>query len=98
MECHRQKNGRRISDLRTDRQTVQIKVLIASPRYHNHLDSAIVTTEWSEREDQLLHDLHEEYGNKWSSISQNLPGRYIPFYEDLIIALKTDFTRNSGSQ
>jgi hypothetical protein len=78
MECDCSKNGRRISNLRTNWQAVPREVCPPSPRYHNHLDSAIITTDWTEREDLLLHDLHEEFGNKWSSIAQNLPGRYHP--------------------
>jgi hypothetical protein len=86
MECDCSKNGRRISDHRTNRQAMPRKVYPVTPRYHNHLDSAIITTDWTEREDQLLHDLHEEFGNKWSSIAQNLPGRYSSFHPGLIIA------------
>jgi hypothetical protein len=58
MECDCSKNGRRISDLRANRQAVPRKVKPPRSRYHNHLDSAIVATEWTEREDQMLHDLH----------------------------------------
>lgn len=47
------------------------------PRYHNHLDSAILRTEWSPEEEEHLYKLHDEIGNKWAIIAQKLPGRYM---------------------
>ena len=44
-------------------------------RYHNHLDSTILRTEWSPDEEQHLYKLHDEIGNKWAIIAQKLPGR-----------------------
>ena len=51
---------------------VNLKVL---RRYHNHLDSAIVKTGWSRDEEIRLFRLHDDIGNKWAVIAQELPGR-----------------------
>jgi hypothetical protein len=45
--------------------------------YHNHLDAGILSTQWTPLEDELLFQLHEELGNKWSAISHKIPGRYL---------------------
>ncbi len=44
-------------------------------RYHNHLDSTILRTEWTTEEEQHLYRLHDDIGNKWAIIAQKLPGR-----------------------
>ena len=44
-------------------------------RYHNHLDADLKKLKWSAEEEQLLLQLQEELGNKWSTISRQLPGR-----------------------
>lgn len=44
-------------------------------RYHNHLDSTILRTEWTPEEEQHLYRLHDDIGNKWAIIAQRLPGR-----------------------
>jgi Myb-like DNA-binding domain len=44
-------------------------------RYVNHLDPVLRKGEWSEEEDSLLISLHTQHGNKWTLISQHLPGR-----------------------
>lgn len=44
-------------------------------RYHNHLDSTILRTEWTPEQEQYLYKLHDEIGNKWAIIAQKLPGR-----------------------
>jgi hypothetical protein len=50
---------------------------VCSPtrRYHNHLDAAIVTTGWSQAEENTLSIAHAAVGNKWSLIALRLPGR-----------------------
>jgi hypothetical protein len=44
-------------------------------RWHNHLDPAIVKSEWSVEEEQILFESHQSYGNKWADIALLLPGR-----------------------
>ena len=46
-----------------------------SPRYHNHLDAAIVSAAWTPEEEHALYQLHDELGNKWSAIALRLAGR-----------------------
>ena len=58
-----------------DRQTMQIEVLPPRPRYHNHLDKSILALDWTAQEEEVLFRLHSEVGNKWSLMSQQLPGR-----------------------
>ncbi|KRX08642.1 Protein kinase-like domain [Pseudocohnilembus persalinus] len=43
--------------------------------YNNFLDPNLKRTKWSEDEDQLLIKLQSKYGNKWSIISKQIPGR-----------------------
>lgn len=44
-------------------------------RWHSHLNPAINIGTWSEEEEKRLFDTHKTVGNKWSVISDNLPGR-----------------------
>jgi hypothetical protein len=44
-------------------------------RWHNHLNPEIKKSEWSSEEKRKLIDLHETFGNHWSKIAENLPGR-----------------------
>lgn len=44
-------------------------------RYVRHLDPKRKKGEWSEQEEAILIGMHESYGNKWASISKELPGR-----------------------
>ena len=44
-------------------------------RYHNHLDSMIMHSEWTKEEEDLMKRMHDEVGNKWAIISKKLPGR-----------------------
>jgi hypothetical protein len=44
-------------------------------RWHNHLNPEIKKSEWSSEEKKKLIDLHETFGNHWSKIAENLPGR-----------------------
>ncbi len=75
MESHRKTNGPRVRNARTNRQTVPRKVPSLSPRYHNHLDAAIVSAAWTKEEEEKLYRLHDEVGNKWSAIALRLAGR-----------------------
>jgi len=44
-------------------------------RWHNHLDPIVNKDNWTEEEENILFNKHQEYGNKWSDISKYLPGR-----------------------
>nr|CAH0102514.1 unnamed protein product [Daphnia galeata] len=44
-------------------------------RWHNHLDPNINKSPWTEEEDRLLAQAHEQYGNQWAKIAKLLPGR-----------------------
>ena len=46
-------------------------------RWHNHLDPNINKSPWTEEEDRLLAQAHEQYGNQWAKIAKLLPGRYV---------------------
>lgn len=72
---HRAHHGGRVRHQGQDRQAVQRQVPPLRRRYRSHLDSAIVNTEWTAEEERTLYEMHEEIGNKWSAISQKLPGR-----------------------
>lgn len=39
-------------------------------RYHNHLKGGIKREKWSREEEELLVELHAEFGNRWSHISK----------------------------
>lgn len=41
-------------------------------RWHNQLDPSIKTTEWTAEEEVILFRLHNEFGNRWAKISQEL--------------------------
>ncbi|GAB2230572.1 hypothetical protein Droror1_Dr00014845 [Drosera rotundifolia] len=44
-------------------------------RWNNHLRPDIKKSSWSEEEERLLIEAHEECGNKWAKIAQRIPGR-----------------------
>lgn len=44
-------------------------------RWHNHLDPAINKSAWTDEEDRLLAQAHDQYGNQWAKIAKLLPGR-----------------------
>lgn len=44
-------------------------------RWHNHLNPEIVKTKWTDEEERVIIQAHEEYGNHWAKIAKMLPGR-----------------------
>ena len=44
-------------------------------RFVNYIDPQRKTTAWTDEEDNLLTILQRRYGNKWTEISNMLPGR-----------------------
>jgi len=44
-------------------------------RWHNHLNPEIVKTKWTDDEERVIIQAHEQYGNHWAKIAKMLPGR-----------------------
>lgn len=44
-------------------------------RWHNHLNPAIKKTAWTIEEEKLICYYHRLWGNQWSKIAKQLPGR-----------------------
>ena len=52
-----------------------IEVLLLTIRWFNQLNPEINNSNWSEEEENILYKLHNQLGNSWSKISQQLKGR-----------------------
>jgi hypothetical protein len=44
-------------------------------RWTNHLSPTVARGIWTSQEEELLITLHGKFGNKWSSIAEQIPGR-----------------------
>jgi len=44
-------------------------------RWHNKLNPQLRGGKWTDEETELLFKLHKQHGNKWTTISKELPGR-----------------------
>mmetsp|Transcript_11375 Transcript_11375/g.27094 ORF Transcript_11375/g.27094 Transcript_11375/m.27094 type:complete len:485 (-) Transcript_11375:196-1650(-) len=44
-------------------------------RFVNHLDPDLKKGEWTDNEESILIAMHQQHGNRWSTISKELPGR-----------------------
>jgi hypothetical protein len=41
----------------------------------NHLSPGVKKDAWTPKEDRLIFQLHQKYGNRWADIAAFLPGR-----------------------
>ncbi|XP_040564790.1 myb-related protein A isoform X1 [Lepeophtheirus salmonis] len=44
-------------------------------RWHNHLNPEIKKTAWTDEEDRVIYNAHNQWGNQWAKIAKLIPGR-----------------------
>ena len=44
-------------------------------RWHNHLNPEIKKTSWTEEEETIIYNAHEQWGNQWAKIAKLMEGR-----------------------
>tara|TARA_B100000795_G_scaffold204564_1_gene158161 strand:- start:17 stop:277 length:261 start_codon:yes stop_codon:yes gene_type:complete len=44
-------------------------------RWHNHVCPSVSKEEWTDAEDQLIMELVQQMGTKWSKVATMIPGR-----------------------
>jgi hypothetical protein len=54
---------------------VKLTLALRASRWHNHLCPSVNKDEWTEEDDQLIMQLVQQMGTKWSHIAKKLPGR-----------------------
>ena len=54
---------------------MSLKVFVALFRWYNHLSPEISSAYWSQKDENLLFELHKQHGNKWKIISRLFEGR-----------------------
>jgi hypothetical protein len=47
-------------------------------RWHNHLDPGVSKAPWTQNEDDIILEVQQKEGNRWSLMAIRLPGRYAP--------------------
>lgn len=52
-------------------------------RWNHHLRPDIRKDAWTEEEEQLLVEAHQQLGNKWSDIAKMIPGKRHQTFESL---------------
>jgi Myb-like DNA-binding domain len=63
-------------------------------RFVNHLDPMLRKGKWTIEEEALLMSLHHEHGNKWTTISQHMPGRSSSDVKNRWYSIRWDEGRN----
>jgi hypothetical protein len=65
-------------------------------RWHNHLNPDIDRKSWTKKEEESLFELHKIHGNKWTVITDSLPGRYRLSNAGPTTRSRIIFTQQSG--
>lgn len=46
------------------------EVKIYTFRWHNHLDPEVNKNDWTYKEEKIMFEAHQKYGNKWTEIAK----------------------------